>query len=80
VIDVVEAILLLGLFGECTAPGGAGREPARQRSFRVWQGRLDYRWQLGEWLGALLVLPLLTGVSVIVEIEFVKHMFDRRQD
>ncbi|HET9565263.1 MAG TPA: hypothetical protein VFP27_12340, partial [Mycobacterium sp.] len=79
-INIVGVILLVGLLGECSAPSGAGWEPARQRSVGVWQSRLDYRWQLGEWLGPLVILPLLAGAGVIFEIEFVKHMLDRRQD
>ena len=79
-IDIIAAILLLGLLGERTAPGGAGRQSARQRAVWMRKSRLHNRWQLGEWPGSLLVLPQLTGLSVIFEIEFVKDMLDRRQD
>ena len=47
---------------------------------RVWQGRLDYRWQLREWPGPLHVLPMLPGPYVFLEIELAEHMLDRRQD
>ena len=79
-IDIIAAILLFGLLGECPAPGGAGRQPPRQWSVRVWQGRLDYRWQLREWPGPLHVLPMLPGPYVFLEIELAEHMLDRRQD
>jgi hypothetical protein len=79
-IIIVTMIFLVGLLHKSIAPGRAGWKTAQQRSVGVGQSCADDRWQLREWLGPLLVLPLLAGAGVILEIQFVHHMLDRRQD
>jgi hypothetical protein len=80
VIDIVEVILLVALLGERATPGCAWWESAERRPIGVRKGRLNDRWQLGEWPGPLLILPLLAGAGAILKIQLVEHMLDGRQD
>jgi hypothetical protein len=77
---VFGMILFVILSGERTAPAGAGWKSAERWSVGVRKSSLNDRWQLGEGLGPLLVLPLLTSAGAILEVQLIEHMLHRRQD
>ena len=76
----IVIILLVSLSTEGLPPARAAWQAAQRWSVGMWKSSLNDWWQLRQGLGSLIVLPLLTSASAILEIQLVEHMLHGRQD